>query len=160
MSSNQKTKQLIKILMGAAWIDGVIQTEEREYLRRIATTYQVENDPELKPFLSELKPVQAEECYRWLTEYLGENHREEDYQELLEALSGLIYSDGDVQVQEAKLLTKLQELDPIYEQSKSPLRSISRKNSKILPQDHESPDLIFTAVQQSSKFPLINASLY
>ena len=59
MSSNQKTKQLIKILMGAAWIDGVIQTEEREYLRRIATTYQVENDPELKPFLSELKPVQA-----------------------------------------------------------------------------------------------------
>jgi len=131
MNKNTKTKQLIKILIGAAWIDGVIQTEEREYLRRIATAYQVENDPELKPFLSELKPVQAQECYRWLTDYLGENHREEDYQELLEALSGLIYSDGDVEVQEARLLTKLQELDPIYEQSKSLLDKLLEKIQKL-----------------------------
>jgi len=131
MNKNTKTKQLIKILIGAAWIDGVIQTEEREYLRRIATAYQVENEPELKPFLSELKPVQAQECYRWLTEYLGENHQEEDYQELLEALSGLIYSDGDVEVQEARLLTKLQELDPIYEQSKSPLDKLLEKIQKL-----------------------------
>ena len=131
MNKNTKTKQLIKILIGAAWIDGVIQPEEREYLRRIAATYQVENDPELKPFLSELKPVQAQECYRWLTEYLGENHQEEDYQELLEALSGLIYSDGDVQVQEAKLLTKLQELDPVYEQSKPLLDKLLEKIQKL-----------------------------
>ena len=131
MNKNTKTKQLIKILMGAAGIDGVIQTEERQYLRRIAATYQVENDPELKPFLSELKPVQAQECYRWLTDYLGENHQEEDYQELLEALSGLIYSDGDVEVQEARLLTKLQELDPIYEQSKSPLDKLLEKIQKL-----------------------------
>jgi uncharacterized membrane protein YebE (DUF533 family) len=131
MNKNTKTKQLIKILIGAAWIDGVIQTEEREYLHRIATSYQVENDPELKPFLSELKPVQAQECYRWLTEYLGENHQEEDYQELLEALSGLIYSDGDVQIQEARLLTKLQELDPIYEQSKPLLEKLLEKIQKL-----------------------------
>ena len=130
-NTKTKTKQLIKILIGAAWIDGVIQTEEREYLHRIATAYQVENDPELKPFLSELKPVQAQECYRWLTEYLGENHQEEDYQELLEALSGLIYSDGNVEVQEARLLTKLQELDPIYEQSKSPLDKLLEKIQKL-----------------------------
>ena len=131
MNKNTKTQQLIKILMGVAWIDGVIQTEEREYLRRIARAYQVENDPELKPFLSELKPIQAEECYRWLTDYLGENHREEEYQELLEALSGLIYSDGDVPIQEARLLTKLQELDPIYEQSKSPLDKLLEKIQKL-----------------------------
>jgi uncharacterized tellurite resistance protein B-like protein len=131
MNKKTKTKQLIKILIGAAWIDGVIQTEEREYLHRIATAYQVENDPELKPFLSELKPVQAQECYRWLTEYLGENHQEEDYQELIEALSGLIYSDGNVEVQEARLLTKLQELDPIYEQSKSPLDKLLEKIQKL-----------------------------
>jgi uncharacterized tellurite resistance protein B-like protein len=131
MNKNTKTKQLIKILIGAAWIDGVIQTEEREYLRRIAIAYQVENESELKPFLSELKPVQAKECYRWLTEYLGENHQEEDYQELLEALSGLIYSDGDVQVQEAKLLTKLQELDPIYEQSKPLLDKLLERIQKL-----------------------------
>jgi len=131
MNHNTKTKQLIKILIGAAWIDGVIQPEEREYLRRIAIAYQVENEPELKPFLSELKPVQAQECYRWLTDYLGENHQEEDYQELLEALSGLIYSDGNVEVQEARLLTKLQELDPIYEQSKSLLDKLLEKIQKL-----------------------------
>jgi uncharacterized tellurite resistance protein B-like protein len=131
MNKNTKTQQLIKILMGVAWIDGVIQTEEREYLRRIARAYQVENDPELKPFLSELKPIQAEECYRLLTDYLGENHREEDYQELLEALSGLIYSDGDVPIQEARFLTKLQELDPIYGQSKSPLDKLLEKIQKL-----------------------------
>ncbi len=119
MDTTQKTKQLIKILIGAAWIDGVIQTEEREYLRKIAANSQMSDDPELKPLLSELKPVQAEECYRWLKEYLGENHQEADYQELLEAISGLIYSDGDVQTQEAKLLAKLQELEPSHEHAKS-----------------------------------------
>ncbi|MEB3311028.1 MAG: TerB family tellurite resistance protein [Snowella sp.] len=118
MDTTQKTKQLIKILIGAAWIDGVIQSEEREYLRTMAANFQITDDPELKPLLSELKPVQAEECYRWLQEYLGENHQEEDYQELLEAISGLIYSDGDVQTQEAKLLTKLQELEPSHEPAK------------------------------------------
>ena len=29
-------KQILKILIGAAWIDGVVQPEERNYLRRIA----------------------------------------------------------------------------------------------------------------------------
>lgn len=119
MDTTHKTKQLIKILIGAAWIDGVIQTEEREYLRKIATNFQMSDDRELKPLLSELKPVQADECYRWLQEYLGENHQETDYQELLEAISGLIYSDGDIQTQEAKLLTKLQELEPAHESSSS-----------------------------------------
>ena len=131
MSKGQKTKQLIKILIGTAWIDGVIQPEEREYLHRIATNYQVENDPELKSLLSELKPVQAQECYIWLENYLGDNHQEEDYQELLEALSGIIYSDGDVQVQEAKLLTKLQELDPTHEQPKSSLDKLLEQIQKL-----------------------------
>ena len=48
-----------------------------------------------------------------------------------QVLSGLIYSDGDVEVQEARLLTKLQELDPIYEQSKSPLDKLLEKIQKL-----------------------------
>ena len=131
INQNKKIKQLIKILIGAAWIDGVIQPEEREYLHRIATNYQLENDPELKPFLSELKPVQAQECYTYLENYLGENHQEKDYQELLESLSGIIYSDGYIQVQEAKLLTKLQELDPLHEQLKSTLDKLVERIQKL-----------------------------
>lgn len=105
-------KQVIKILIAAAWIDGVIQPEERAYLRRVAQDFQLADDPDIKPLLSELRPVQAVECYQWLEEYFGENHSAEDYQQLLEKISGLIYSDGFVDVREAKLVEAIQSCDP------------------------------------------------
>jgi hypothetical protein len=108
----KKMKQIIKILIAAAWIDGVIQPEERAYLRRVAQDFQLADDPEIKPLLSELRPVQAVECYQWLEEYFGENHSAEDYQQLLEKISGLIYSDGFVDVREAKLVEAIQSCDP------------------------------------------------
>lgn len=119
MDSQTKTKKIFKILMGAAWIDGIIQVEERDYLRRMATEQGIADDPEIQSLLSEIKQVSAEECYRWLEEYLGDNHTEADYQELLESLSALIYSDGEVDTQEAKLLAKLQRLDPTQDTPKS-----------------------------------------
>ena len=112
MDQKTKTKQLIKILFGAAWIDGVIQSEEREYLRRMATDREVVDEPEIQSLLSEIKPVTATECYQWLEEYLGKNHTQPDYMQLLEAISAVLYSDGDVDIQEAKLLSRLQDLDP------------------------------------------------
>lgn len=112
MENNTKIKQLLKILIGAAWLDGIIQVQEREYLRQMAAENGIADDPEIKGLLSEIKSVQAIECYQWLEDYLGDNHSEKDYQSLLEAISALIYSDGDVDIQEAKLLTKLQLLDP------------------------------------------------
>ena len=112
MDQKTKTKQLMKILFGAAWIDGIIQPEEREYLRRMATDRELIDEPEIQSLLSEIKPVTATECYQWLEEYLGENHTQEDYEQLLEAISAVLYSDGDVDIQEAKLLSRLQDLDP------------------------------------------------
>lgn len=120
MTDKTKTKQLFKILMGAAWIDGIIQVEEREYLNRMATQAGIADDPEIQPLLSEIKQVNASECYRWLEAYLGENHTEADYQELLESLSALIYSDGEVDTREAQLLVKIQSLDPALDAPKSP----------------------------------------
>jgi uncharacterized tellurite resistance protein B-like protein len=110
MVNNSSVKNLIKILIGAAWIDGVIQPEERQYLRRIAQENGVATDPEIKPWLYELVPVQPAECYEWVKDYLGSSPSTEDYQNLLQAISGLIYSDGDVAIEEAKLLTKLQQI--------------------------------------------------
>ncbi len=112
MSKENKTKLLIKILVGAAWIDGIIQTEEREYLKKVVAENQLENDQEIKSLLSEIKPVNAQECFQWLEEYLGNNPKMEDYQHLLEAISALVYSDGDIDIQEAKLLSRLQDLEP------------------------------------------------
>ncbi|MBJ7899772.1 MAG: TerB family tellurite resistance protein [Cyanobacteria bacterium RI_101] len=115
------TQQLLKILIGAAWIDGVIQPEERQYLKKVAAAAHLEEDPEIQVLLSELKPVSAGECYQWLQEYCGDHPQEADYQELLETLSGLLYSDGDIQTQEAKLLSAVQTLDPALEATQTPL---------------------------------------
>jgi len=105
-------KQLVKILIGAAWLDGKIQPEERKYLERVAQDKGVAKEPEIYPLLHELRQVQIEECYEWVKEYLGDRPSSEDYQKLVETISGLIYSDGDVATEEAKMLSKLQSLDP------------------------------------------------
>ena len=107
-----KTKQLIKILIGAAWIDGTIQPAERTYLHNMVNEKNLGDDPEIKALLSEARPIQATECYQLLEEYLGNNPSETDYQNLLEAISALIYSDGEVEIEEAKLLTRLQSNAP------------------------------------------------
>ncbi|MEM7726402.1 MAG: TerB family tellurite resistance protein [Cyanobacteria bacterium P01_A01_bin.45] len=109
-TESSNVKSLVKILIGAAWIDGVIQPEERQYLRQIAKERGLEKDPEIKPWLYELVEVKPTECYEWVKEYLGDRPSQEEYQSLIQAISGLIYSDGDVATEEAKLLLKLQEL--------------------------------------------------
>lgn len=110
MVTNSNVKNLVKILIGAAWIDGKIQPEERQYLREIAQAKGLASDPEIKPWLYELVAVKPNECYTWLKEYLGDRPSLEDCENLIEAISGLIYSDGDVAIEEANLLTKVQDI--------------------------------------------------
>ena len=102
----RKTQKLLKILIGAAWIDGVIEPEERRYLHCVATELDLEDDPEIRALLSEIKQVTAPECYQWIDEYTTDNSNIRDYQDLLEKISGLIYSDGYVDVRETQLIEK------------------------------------------------------
>jgi uncharacterized tellurite resistance protein B-like protein len=113
-------KTLIKILIGAAWIDGKIQPEERQYLHKIAKENGVSDDPELQPLLHELRSVKPEECYQWVQAYLGEHPTQADCQQLIEAISALIYSDGTVANEEAQLLTRLQLVESASETANSP----------------------------------------
>ncbi len=131
MSNSPKTKQLLKILIGAAWIDGIIQPEERLYLKRRAEELELSEDPDLKFLLAELKPVPASDCYQWLRDYLGGHPQPADYQDLVEAISGLLYSDNDIQIQEAKLLTTLQTLEPTAEGHKTSLDKVLGYIQKI-----------------------------
>lgn len=112
MVNNANVKNLVKILIGAAWLDGRIQPEERKYLNQVAGEKNLADDPEIRPLLYELKTVQPTECYEWVQEYLGDRPTAEDCQNLIEAISGLIYSDGEVGIEEAKFLSKLQSLNP------------------------------------------------
>jgi uncharacterized tellurite resistance protein B-like protein len=119
MTRENQTKLLVKILVGTAWIDGIIQPQERKYLQKVVTENNLNNDDEIKSLLSEIKPVNPAQCYQWLEEYLGKNFTMEDYEELLDSISALVYSDGDVDIQEAKLLSRLQNLDPQSQEKKS-----------------------------------------
>lgn len=108
----QTSKQLLKILIGAAWIDGQIQSQEREYLLKTAQQINLANDPDIRPLLYQLRTVKPEECYRWLEEYFGGYPSQQEYEKLIEAISALIYSDGNMANEEAKLLTQIQQYDP------------------------------------------------
>lgn len=57
MNSYEKTKLLVKILIGAAWIDGVIQPQEREYLKKVVEKHQLAEEGEIKSLLSGIKAV-------------------------------------------------------------------------------------------------------
>ena len=104
-------KDLFKILVGAAWIDGEIQESELKYLQRIVTENELANDPEVQSLLSIETPIPPNKCYLWLEDYLGNNPTEKDYQNLVSSLSALVYSDGYIDTEEAKLLTQIQNLD-------------------------------------------------
>jgi hypothetical protein len=111
MAAHSSPQTLMKILIGTAWLDGKMQPQEREYLHRIAKAKDVADDPEIQPILHELRDVKPAECYAWLEDYLGSRPSSADCQQLMEELSALIYSDGIVADEEAKLLTRLQMLD-------------------------------------------------
>ena len=112
IAKTQKDKQLFKILVGTAWIDGIIEPEERAYLRQVAQELQLTQDSEIKILLSELKTVQPTECYLWLEEYLIQYPDVDDYFDLLERVGGIVYGNGDVDIRETKLLEKIQSFDP------------------------------------------------
>lgn len=101
-------KAIFKILIGVAWIDGQIQPEERLHLHQLAQRQGLDQDPELQIYLTGEQAVAPEDCYRWIADYLGTKPSTDRANMLLEAISGLIYSDGDVELAEAALLQSLQ----------------------------------------------------
>ncbi|TVQ44162.1 MAG: TerB family tellurite resistance protein [Gloeocapsa sp. DLM2.Bin57] len=132
MSVDNKKKQLFKLLFAAAWLDGKIHQNEREYLHRMVRENALAEDEDIKLLLTEMKPIQSEQCYQWLEEYLGKNPSEQDYQELLESLSGIIYVDNDIAVQESQFLTYLQTLEANKSIFNQVLRSIQKLYLKAM----------------------------
>lgn len=123
MNSPKSPQLLLKIVTGTAWLDGKVQMEEQEYLKRIAKANDLMDDPELSPLICGLKRVTREECYQWVEDYLGPNPSQEDQNQLIEVISGLIYSDGVVDSAEAKLLTDVGNIN----QSSSPIRQFKQR---------------------------------
>jgi hypothetical protein len=102
-----QSQLLVKILIGVAWLDGKIEPEERQYLTKVATAHQVDGDTEIHPLLDGAMKVTPAMCQEWIQAYLGDRSINDD-DKLIEAISGLIYSDGDVATAEAQLLIDIQ----------------------------------------------------
>lgn len=108
MSTQSDTKTLLRILIGTAWIDGEIQPEERKHLNRVVAEAGLAEDADIRPLLNGLVEIKPQQCYEWVEAYLGEQATLEDCRRLMESISALIYSDGVVDLEEAKLLNRLQ----------------------------------------------------
>ena len=107
MDTQSQARLLVKILIGIAWLDGKIQPEERQYLVKIAKTHHLDEDIEIHPLLDGTMIVTQTDCEQWIQTYLGDRSIHDD-DRLIEDISGLIYSDGDVAITEAKLLIDIQ----------------------------------------------------
>jgi uncharacterized tellurite resistance protein B-like protein len=113
-STMTNARKLLKILIGVAWIDGQVQDDERTHILQIAQEQGLADDPAINDLLANMGDVAVEltDCQRWIQDYLGDLPSAENYQQLLEALSNIVYSDNDVATAEAQLLTNYQRLDP------------------------------------------------
>lgn len=131
MKTLDKNKQLFKILCSAAWIDGEIQAEERNYLHRMAEQHNLGQDPEIRALLSEAVQSSPDACYRLVEEYVGDQATESEYQELVDAVSKLVYSDSVIDTEEAKLLHRIQALETEVKTLKSPFQRALKSIQKM-----------------------------
>jgi uncharacterized tellurite resistance protein B-like protein len=107
MDTQSQSRLLIKILISVAWLDGEIQPQEREYLAKIIQTHQLDGAADIDSLLAGKLKISVAECEQSIQAYLGDRPIHDD-DRLIEAISGLIYSDGDVAMAEAKLLVNIQ----------------------------------------------------
>jgi uncharacterized tellurite resistance protein B-like protein len=120
MDTQSRSRLLLKILIGVAWLDGEIQPQERQYLAKVAQTHHQDRDADIDSLLTGNLQVTATDCEHWIQAYLGDRSIYDD-DLLIEAISGLIYSDGDVAISEAKLLADIQSSPATTPPTKLPL---------------------------------------
>ncbi|MEM9271839.1 MAG: TerB family tellurite resistance protein [Cyanobacteria bacterium P01_F01_bin.143] len=124
--------KLFRILIAAAWIDGIFQPEEWEHLYKLASKRNLLENPEIKSLLSSKEPIDPEYCYQWLLDYLGPSPTMETYQSLFAEIAGVVYADGYIATEEAQLLNRLQDLDPSKMSSHSALNIIFGSIRKLM----------------------------
>ena len=127
----KNNQDLLEILIAVAWIDGEIQPEEKSFLAKIATEQNIASATELQTLLANYQGASLEQCYQLLDQYLGANPAPQDYENLLTAVSQLIYSDNDIATAEASVLTQLQNLNPQNLKSNSAFEQVIRKIQQL-----------------------------
>ena len=130
VQSTKSDRNLLEILVAVAWIDGEIQPEERKFIEKIAVE-QVGSTTKVEDLLNSYKDSSPQQCYQLLEQYLGNSPEPDDYNNLLSAVSSLIYSDNDIATEEANLLTTMQNIDPHNYRERSTLDRVIGKIQKL-----------------------------
>jgi hypothetical protein len=129
--TSKSDRNLLEILVAVAWIDGEIQPEERKFIEKIAAERSIESVTEVQNLLDNYQNSSLSQCYQLLEQYLGNSPEPQDYDDLLSAVSSLIYSDNDIATEEANLLTQMQNIDPQNYQKRSTFDKVIGKIQKL-----------------------------
>lgn len=99
--SEAQTQLLMKIIIGAAWIDHHLEPAEVGYLNQLLERHRLTHRPELKSLLD--TPVPPQQTERWMVEYLQQT-TELDRQKALAAIAKMLIADDTVSDSEHDLL--------------------------------------------------------
>lgn len=125
-------EKLFQILIGVAWIDGEIQPQERKYLQDIATSKKLIQNQNIQDLLLFSKPISEKQCNQWIEDYLGTNPTKESCHNLISEIAGLVYCDDNVEVEEAKILAKIENYSSSNQILQNTLKTISNLYQKGL----------------------------
>jgi len=106
-SSEQHNKLLLKIVIGAAWIDSHLAPGEIEYLQKLLEQYHLHLDDELQALLD--RPIVPQKTENWIVEYLQDS-TDKERMRLLSAIANMVMADDKVSDIEHELLDEYYEL--------------------------------------------------
>ncbi len=121
---SNSSEQLFRILVAIAWIDGEIQPQEREYLHNIATSRKLIHNQEIQKLLSFSSPISIAQCNNWIDNYLEHNPTQESCRNLISEIAALVYCDDNIDVEEAKILVKLETYPSSHQRLQTTLNTI------------------------------------
>ena len=107
MESLEQEKLLLKIVIGAAWIDRYLAPEEIEYLQKLLEQYHLHLNSELQQLLKQ--PIALQQTENWIVEYLKDTTSKERLR-LLSAIANMFMADENVSEIEHQLLDEYYEL--------------------------------------------------
>ncbi|AFY59594.1 TerB family tellurite resistance protein [Synechococcus sp. PCC 6312] len=126
-------RQIIAIIIGAAWADGSLQPTEVSYLQKLLSQYHLQEDSELQSLLAAPVPLAITE--ELIATYLPDSTATER-QKLLVDIGTLLIADDVVSPQEHQLLddyyTLMAEISPLPEPGPTLVTTVGQQVRKGL----------------------------
>jgi hypothetical protein len=107
MDTTTQHKLMLKILIGSAWADRHLESEEIRYLETVIERYGLQKEQDLRSLLT--APVSLEQTELWIATYLKDATETERFR-LLATIGNLLISDHVVSSVEHDLLDDFHDL--------------------------------------------------